>query len=788
MPSQTVVSAAQSALTSAVNTVLPSNLATNGSGHVTNATSNNGTAKPQLGFPDNVFKSLSLFGEALAEQSEHNEHRDAQIVNVDRFGSLAAYAFSVYGISTFLVALILNRTTIIASSASSRARSIQPRGFMAICRRSPISQGVVLAFLRLSAVIILALQAKNVLIALNVIGQNVNPSLTSRLARWIPSQYFKYDPVVFADDRYMKMPRHEVRFGPTTDMLWPVFIAVSYSLFVETFSAAIKNEKPFLEGGLTLFELSLAIQEMSSGFFFLREFRIAKRPSEQVLIVCLFSIADQISNQLGAVFYSNKYRLIPSTILSSMFVWYFCSLVRAGDIFSLPSEIALTYAALVLTLAVTVACAVILVLTVLTKGARVDELNFANIFAEDHPQNELFSQYLGLDLSQDFYTAIINLGMVAVTQAGKSSYFMAYNYVSSPRHTWLEQSLWDQLTKAFDPKQVISNKQQSHKILHFLDENQITGYNNIINKPSQRLINGADHTEPVNRVGSISLRFMYFKETIRRVAQLLRWAILHFLFYLPRDRLLGKRKNVQDGETIDAFETRRARAPAFIRHLLKKDGEDHRVLSNEPEVSYVPQNDAQFSQDLSEDDDSPDFDLIEELDSSDSESDSEVMDIYTSTQSPEYHEEAEFAVSSAISELMTPDNILELFEVKDIFQNHLQYDYSATGMMTRSRYNALNGEGTLKDQTSELLDLILSKRRLQMEKEAKRSPLDDDMDDIDPRIACVICQTEPRTLITWPCKCFAICEGCRVSLVAKGMKGCVCCRQDVEGVSRIYLP
>ncbi|KAF7999327.1 hypothetical protein HF325_006003 [Metschnikowia pulcherrima] len=523
---------------------------------------------------------------------------------------------------------------------------------------------------------------------------------------------------------------------------------------------------------------------MSSGFFFLREFRIAKRPSEQVLIVCLFLIADQISNQLGAVFYSNKYRLIPLTILSSMFVWYFCSLVRAGDIFSLPLEIALTYAALVLTLAVTVACAVILVLTVLTKGARVDELNFANIFAEDHPQNELFSQYLGLDLSQDFYTAIINLGMVAVTQAGKSSYFMAYNYVSSPRHTWLEQSLWDQLTKAFDPKQVVSNKQQSHKILHFLDENQITGYNNIINKPSQRLINGADHTEPVKRVGSISLRFIDYSES-RATFEM---GIVTLSILLAEGSIFRKEEGCARTETIDAFETRRARAPAFIRHLLKKDGEDHRVLSNEPEVSYAPQNDAQFSQDLSEDDDSPDFDLIEELDLSDSESDSEVIDIYTSTQSPEYHEEAEFAVSSAISELMTPDNILELFEVKDIFQNHLQYDYSAAGMMTRSRYNALNGESTLKDQTSELLDLILSKRRLQMEKEAKRLPLDDDMDDIDPRIACVICQTEPRTLITWPCKCLAICEGCRVSLVAKGMKGCVCCRQDVEGVSRIYLP
>lgn len=748
----------------------------------------NGTENTETTFFGQVYKSIRLFGEAVSQQSEE---LDPEAGRWDRFGSLAAYAFSVYGISTFFVALLLNRTTVIASLGSAIARRTNGRGIFALLRRLPVPQGVVLMVLRFLALVLLVSQAYNVFVALNVIGQNGDPASISRLSRWAVNSFFQYDPVAYSEDPFMHMPRDEVVFGPTTAMLWPVFLAVSYSLFVETFAAAVCNKKPFLEGGLTLFELSLSIQEMSSGLFFLREHPVAKRPSEQLLAVCLFLLADQISNHLGAVFYDNRYRLIPLTIISSIFVWYFCALMPSGEVFRMPLEILLTYLVLVLTLSVALVSGAIVVLTVVTKGARVDELNLTSLFADDDPNAAIFSKYLGLDLSQDFYTAVINLGLVAVTQAGKSSYFMAYSYVSSPQHTWLEQSLWDQLTAALytkTPGVGLGSKKHSHKILHFLTENQISGYSNIINTPTKRLIAGSDtDTTEISRISTVKLRRVYLFETLRRFGQLVAWSLVQTLYYWPK-RKLYKQPNgitVPENESLDQFESRKACAPAFLRHLLLRNENPMDKLTKVPQIS-------ESSDNIVEEDESPDFEITDEYDDeTDVDSDAELIDFVGSNNelesSPHSHS-SPLAYSSAISELMTPDTLLELFDDKEILHHHLQYEYSEHGMMTRSRYRAVNGNKTSQNQTQQLLDLILAKRRAQLEKEAQAVPNDDDIDDIDPRIACVICQTEPRTLITWPCKCFAICEGCRVSLVAKGMKGCVCCRQDVEGVSRIFLP
>jgi hypothetical protein len=53
---------------------------------------------------------------------------------------------------------------------------------------------------------------------------------------------------------------------------------------------------------------------------------------------------------------------------------------------------------------------------------------------------------------------------------------------------------------------------------------------------------------------------------------------------------------------------------------------------------------------------------------------------------------------------------------------------------------------------------------------------------------CVICQSAPRTILVWPCRCLALCEECRVSLAMKNFGNCVCCRRDVVGFSRIFVP
>ena len=53
---------------------------------------------------------------------------------------------------------------------------------------------------------------------------------------------------------------------------------------------------------------------------------------------------------------------------------------------------------------------------------------------------------------------------------------------------------------------------------------------------------------------------------------------------------------------------------------------------------------------------------------------------------------------------------------------------------------------------------------------------------------CVVCQSAPRTILAWPCRCLSLCEDCRVSLAMNNFGTCVCCRQEVVGFSRLFVP
>ena len=53
---------------------------------------------------------------------------------------------------------------------------------------------------------------------------------------------------------------------------------------------------------------------------------------------------------------------------------------------------------------------------------------------------------------------------------------------------------------------------------------------------------------------------------------------------------------------------------------------------------------------------------------------------------------------------------------------------------------------------------------------------------------CVVCQSSPRIILAWPCRCLSLCEDCRVSLAMNNFGTCVCCRQEVMGFSRLFVP
>jgi len=53
---------------------------------------------------------------------------------------------------------------------------------------------------------------------------------------------------------------------------------------------------------------------------------------------------------------------------------------------------------------------------------------------------------------------------------------------------------------------------------------------------------------------------------------------------------------------------------------------------------------------------------------------------------------------------------------------------------------------------------------------------------------CVVCQSAPRSIIVWPCRCLSLCDDCRVTLAMNNFDKCVCCRRDVSSFSRIFVP
>jgi hypothetical protein len=53
---------------------------------------------------------------------------------------------------------------------------------------------------------------------------------------------------------------------------------------------------------------------------------------------------------------------------------------------------------------------------------------------------------------------------------------------------------------------------------------------------------------------------------------------------------------------------------------------------------------------------------------------------------------------------------------------------------------------------------------------------------------CVVCQSSPRSIIVWPCRCLSLCDDCRVTLAMNNFDKCVCCRRDVASFSRVFCP
>lgn len=723
------------------------------------------------------------------------ESGELSVLDWDRFGPVLTYCCSTYGLACLIMAFILNRTLILASVNTTRLQmgtvnrnlgagaTPSSRSSGTTGQRFEIVKKVTSIALRLAAIGTLLYNCFNVLVMLDFIwkSNNFDENVDNWFSRGVSYllRGFTYSPDYYYSNKYMSTPKDQVQIGPTTDMYWPVFLGYCWLLFVETFISVMQGRKPYNEAGITIFEHSFAFHQSRSktGFLFGGR-RIHARPTEQVLICSLYLIANHLNIQIGGAINNNRYRLIPLTIFGASFMVYIYKSVLLGNIFEFSFVIISAFIPQFLFLGVIIICTLICSLAFMVNGFQLTNLNYASFFqlaeGEQETDNDdsqfvnFLSKNLNIQLSDDFYTSLLNLGTLMISVAGKSCYIKELGIVTVTDETWLEKSIWEKLlaTINLDTKKHGSN---SMSVFKYLKGKNISGYANLIKSPSERLLKGQSLREYELSMNSskydehsvMKRRIMFVSELFDNLIQLFSG--------LARKTWRLIRRAPSDEKDI----------PVFLQRFIQPKTDDdlqsiigmskYQLVNvddldeNELSIQLLCLKDSEFSEiDNSNDYFQEDY-ISEQLDI---ELDLELVDGF------------------AFEELMSsPQEFMDLVGSGQ----ELRYRMSSDAVMTRSVFNKLSQN---ENETTKLMELIVEKRRQQLEALQKREGEDEDEveDFSSSRYDCVVCQVNPREIITWPCKCFAVCELCRLSLVTKGMEGCVCCRKNVEGVTRVFIP
>ncbi|AJS92980.1 Asi1p [Saccharomyces cerevisiae YJM1419] len=117
----------------------------------------------------------------------------------------------------------------------------------------------------------------------------------------------------------------------------------------------------------------------------------------------------------------------------------------------------------------------------------------------------------------------------------------------------------------------------------------------------------------------------------------------------------------------------------------------------------------------------------------------------------------------------TRDALLDLFSSED---NEVHTDYN--WIMSTSR---ILQQKLLSDKTLTRASIL----------DTKLSEIDETFGtESDFDLSCAVCKVNERNTVLWPCRCFAICEDCRISLGLRGFSTCVCCRSKVHGYCKVH--
>ncbi|KAJ5159502.1 uncharacterized protein N7482_006506 [Penicillium canariense] len=129
------------------------------------------------------------------------------------------------------------------------------------------------------------------------------------------------------------------------------------------------------------------------------------------------------------------------------------------------------------------------------------------------------------------------------------------------------------------------------------------------------------------------------------------------------------------------------------------------------------------------------------------------------------------------------------------YRQQVERDRSRVLLSSRLHHHAANAHsGSEKrkpsaEEETEMLEQLILSRRSEMSFSSEPNTWESGATGLGPNgPPCVVCQTNPRSIITWPCRCLCICEDCRVSLAMNNFGSCVTRRQEVGGFMRLWVP
>ncbi|KAF8861830.1 hypothetical protein BDZ45DRAFT_671647 [Acephala macrosclerotiorum] len=150
------------------------------------------------------------------------------------------------------------------------------------------------------------------------------------------------------------------------------------------------------------------------------------------------------------------------------------------------------------------------------------------------------------------------------------------------------------------------------------------------------------------------------------------------------------------------------------------------------------------------------------------------------------------AESEALAAHLASDNIV----TRSRYRNIVQRERAKVLTSTRDRpqnfkASSPTGKLTPEEEAQILEHLIISRRAFQNATSSTPQVTSwargaSGMGEGGPQ--CVVCQSSPRSIIVWPCRCLSLCDDCRVTLAMNNFDKCVCCRRDVASFSRIFVP